>query len=1073
MTTNENTIASDLTSSSYPKFLDIEKNILEFWKENDINNKLQGQNKGEKSYIFLEGPPTANGMPHIGHSLTRVIKDAFLRYKSMKGFDVTPRIGGWDCHGLPVELEVEKSLGINSKEEIEAFGIAKFNKLCQESVFKYIDEWIKMSERIGFVLDMDIAKPSPGGAYVTMTTPYMESVWWSLKTLFDKKMLFKGHKIVPYCPRCGTSLSSHELALGYKDTRDPSIFIKFQLKNSSRKLLVWTTTPWTLISNMLLAVKEDADYAIVNYNNEELIIANSLKKKVLPKGKLVETIKGKDLVGKEYQPLFPYSNSISGRKHFIISAPFVGTDEGSGIVHIAPAFGEDDYNICKDYDVPMFNPVDEKGNFVDEIELFKGQFVKDADKNILSALKERKILLKSDTIVHNYPFCWRCDSPLLYYATESWFIKMSELRKNLVKNNAKIRWQPAHLKEGRFGNFIEEAKDWALSRSRYWGTPLPIWSCVKNHEFAIGSIEELKELVGDEELDPETIDLHKPFIDEMKLKCPECGENTTREPYVIDTWYDSGSAFFAQWHYPFENNDLFDKHFPVDFITEAIDQTRGWFYTLLATSTALFDSPSYLNCLTMGHILAEDGSKMSKSKGNAIAPDDAINLYGADAIRYLLCSSPIWKSTRFGVNLVKESVKSFELLLWNIVSFFRTYTKLDNWKYNTKSIVPVNKRSELDKYVLSALQSTIAKFTESMDNLEIHKATGSVKIFIDDILSNWWIRRSRRRFWDKHDVTHEEAYQTLFEILESVNKLLAPIIPFLTEYFYQEFIRVSRKDSPISIHLCKFPILNSKLVFKKLEESMNIVRGAIQAGRAARAKVNIKNRQPLSQARLIIPNKELNVELENYLDILKEELNVKEIVIVDDAGDLQEYKILPNFTVIGPKFRKKSKKVTKLIEKLNTDKTKSIIKSIEENNSYRIILEEFDLSKEDIRIKITTKEGFEAEEFKNGLLVLNVDLTDEDLQFEGIARDFIRRIQTMRRDQNLPYDDKIILTISTQSSKLKSVLKKFNQLVCNETLSEKIKFLAKSSKNPTSWNFLAFGENIEFKASIKSVSESK
>ncbi|MFW9928200.1 MAG: isoleucine--tRNA ligase [Candidatus Thorarchaeota archaeon] len=1059
----------DIIQSGQPNFLEIEEIIIKFWKKNTVNKKLQKNNKGKKSYVFLEGPPTANGMPHIGHALTRVIKDSFLRYKSMRGYYVTPRIGGWDCHGLPVELEIEKQLGINSKEEIEDYGISKFNKLCQESVFKYTNEWIKMSERIGFVLDMNIDKPAPKGAYVTMTTNYIESVWWSLKTLFDKKMLFKGHKIVPYCPRCGTSLSSHELALGYKDTKDPSIYVKFQLKNEDRSILVWTTTPWTLISNMLTAVSSDATYICVEFDNEKIILAESLQSKLLPKGKKIETLKGNELVGKEYIPPFPYANQVKGKKHFIVSAPFVGTEEGSGIVHIAPAFGEDDYNLCKEYEIPMFNPVDDKGKFMDIITDYKGQFVKDADKKITQDLKIKKKLFKTEVIEHTYPFCWRCDSPLLYYASESWFIRMSELRENLKKNNEKIRWQPDHLKHGRFGNFIEEAKDWALSRSRYWGTPLPIWTCKKGHQFAIGSIKELRQLSTDLNTNDDEIDLHKPFIDEINVKCPECDESSVRESYVIDTWYDSGSAFFAQWHYPFENEELFKKHFPVDFITEAIDQTRGWFYTLLAVSTALFDTSSYLNCLTMGHILAEDGSKMSKSRGNAISPDDAINLYGADAVRYLLCSSPIWKSTRFGVNLVRESVKSFELLFWNIVSFFKTYTNLDQWKYNQNKAIPVKERNELDRYVISSLQTTIKNFIENMDNLEIHKATESVQIFLDEILSNWWIKRSRRRFWDKEDQTHEQAYQTLFEILEILIKLLAPIIPFLTEHFYQEIIRKSRMKSPLSVHLCSFPEPNKELIFEKLEFNMNIIRKVVQAGRTARAKVNIKNRQPLIQARLIIPKNELKKDIENYKDILIEELNVKEVIILEDAGTLQQYKLLPNHTILGPKFRSESKHIVEIIDKVSSDEARNIFKKLEKDKSFTFKIGPYDLVGEDIRFKIVTSEGFEAEEFDNGLLMLNIDLSDKNLQYEGIARDFIRRIQTMRRDLNLPYDQQINLDIKTNSEGLQKAVTTFIELISNETLTANIKFVDKSLKSEKRWSFDAFGEKIEFNVKITSV----
>ena len=1069
MAVDETAFEVNEVSTNYPSFTEIENKIISFWQQFDVSKLIKNKNIGKKPLVFLEGPPTANGMPHIGHALTRVIKDSFLRYYTMRGYYVTPRIGGWDCHGLPVELEIEKQLGINSKDEIEAYGIEKFNELCRQSVLKYTNEWIKMSERIGFVLDMHVDAQSPFGAYVTMTTPYIESVWWSLKTLYDRKLLFLGHKIVPYCPRCGTSLSSHELALGYKDVDDPSIYVKFQLKDSSQRILVWTTTPWTLLSNLLLAVKEDAEYVVVEDQGEQIIVAKALSKKLFPKAKIVESFLGKKLVGLNYESLFPYATSVEGKKHFIVSAPFVGTEEGSGIVHIAPAFGEDDFNLCQQYNVPMFNPVDERGRFKPIIDLFKGQFVNDADKEITKYLKSQKILFKTERITHTYPFCWRCDSPLLYYAGESWFIRMSSLRENLVKNNNQVRWQPEHLKDGRFGNFIVEAKDWALSRSRYWGTPLPIWNCPEKHEFAIGSIAELKKYASNPSLisDISLLDLHKPFIDTIKIKCPTCGKISKRVPYVIDTWYDSGSAYFAQWHYPFENKDLFEKHFPVDFITESQDQTRGWFYTLLATSTAIFDKPAYLNCLTMGHILAEDGNKMSKSKGNTIAPDEAIGMYGADALRYYLCSAPVWKSTRFGLGLIRESVRSFQFLLWNVITFYRTYTQLDNWQYNPNNVIPVVERSELDQYAVSSLQSTIQQYIEGMENLEIHRSMDVSRIYLDEILSNWWIRRSRRRFWDRDDPQHETAYQTLFEIISTFLKMLAPVIPFVTEHLYQEIIRPVEPDSPSSIHLCDFPEPNPEFMFPELEKTMNIVRTTVIAGRMIRANVNIKNRQPLSLAKVIIPDNVFRTKIEAYKDILKDELNVKNILFLESAGELQEFKILPNHTTLGPKFRKETPNVVSLIDKLTPEKIKEIIKLVQKDLSSKFKIGEYDLSGEDIKIKITTQTGYEAAEIENGLLFLSTDLSDLTLQNEGIIRDFIRRIQTTRREMDLPYDALIKTSIYSSSNRLINALNDFKDLFMQETLTKNLLIRKKPIENAKKWDFIAFEEKIEFDLEIK------
>jgi len=984
----------------------------------------------------------------------------------MQGFHISPRVGGWDCHGLPVEIEVEKQLGLNSKEEIEAYGVEKFNQLCRESVFRYIHDWIGMSERVGMLLDMNIEESPPNGAYVTMTTDYIESVWWSLAELFNKGLLFRGHKIVPYCPRCGTSLSSHEVAQGYKETKDPSIYVKFDLKNSKRKILAWTTTPWTLISNMLLVVKAKADYVVVkDENGDELILAENLASSVTPKAVVIEKIKGKDLVGLEYESLLPYATKVEGKKHFVTQAAFATVKDGTGIVHVAPAFGEDDYALSKELGVPMFNPVDDEGKFTAEIDAYAGQFVKDADIQIMKDLRQAGKLYKKTTITHTYPFCWRCDHPLLYYAHDSWFIAMSTLRKELMANNEQIYWKPEHLKTGRFGNFIDEAKDWALSRSRYWGTPLPIWRCTDcDHEFAIGSIVELKKHVKDNKL-PDDLDLHKPHIDNLTVLCPACGGKTVREPYVIDAWYDSGSAYFAQWHYPFENKDLFEKHFPTDFITESTDQLRGWFYTLHATSTALFNKPSYFNCLTMGHILAEDGMKMSKSRGNSVTPDEAFSIYGADAMRFYLCSMQVWKSTRFGVNLVRDSFKSFLLVLQNVVSFYQTYTKLDNWVYNVNDVLPVEQRPELDKYAISALQSVIADSAQHMDNLEVHKKANSIRYYVNELISNWWIRLSRRRFWDKQDPTHEAAYQTLFEVLEIITKLLAPIIPFTSEYLYQEIILPAFSDYPVSVHLHDYPKPNTDYDYKELETSMTVARQIVSAGRLVRTQTNIKNRQPLSEADVIIPNLELLNQIRSQETLLKEELNVKKINFLQSAGELQHYNLLPNFKNLGRKFRKESKNVAQLIKALDEQQAQVFAEAVIKK-SEKIKLGEYELTSDDIQLKLATKAGYEAAEFENGLVFLNIDLSDVSLKYEGIARDVIRRIQTSRSEMQLPYDATITTNISSTSKTLLQATKEFRSLIKQETLTNTLEINSNTLEKSTKWDFTAFGEKIEFELLI-------
>ncbi len=689
--------------------------------------------------------------------------------------------------------------------------------------------------------------------------------------------------------------------------------------------------------------------------------------------------------------------------------------------------------------------------------------MKDADVKIIADLKATQKLFKKQTIEHTYPFCWRCDSPLLYYANESWFIGMSQLRKNLINNNDKVRWKPEHLKDGRFGNFIEEAKDWALSRSRYWGTPLPIWTCQScDHEFVIGSIAELKELCALETF-PDQIELHKPYIDELPINCPKCGKNSKRESYVIDTWYDSGSAFFAQWHYPFENKNVFEKNYPVDFITEAQDQTRGWFYTLLAVSTALFDKPAYKTCLTMGHILAEDGTKMSKSKGNAISPSDAFATFGADAVRFYLLNSPAWKSTRFGESLVRESVRNFQLLLWNIFSFFETYTKLDNWKYLKTKVIPLHQRPELDQYAISSLNTLIKNVISAFEELEAHKATSAIQEYLDNVVSNWWIRRSRRRFWDKTDSEHESAYQTLHEILEQIILLLAPITPFLSEHFYLQIVAKNNPKAVKSIHLLSYPESDESKINPVLEQNMNTILDAVVAGRAARKNVNIKNRQPLLSATLVIPDVNLRKELEKYSSILEDELNVKKIELVDSAGDLQSFQILPNFATLGPKFRKESNAVINAINSID-DKTKiNIIKKLRSSSETNFTIGTYELASDDLRLKVVTHEGFQAEEFKEGLVLLNVDLTDKTLVKEGLAKDIIRRIQSMRKDLGLEYDYEINLLIHSDNEIGKQSVTDFKELIASETLSKDLNYSDKKLNTNSSkdWDVVtATGEKV-------------
>ncbi len=1044
------------TLSAKPDLPKREKAIFDQWKQKNLEEMIQDSSKNNPPFVFLEGPPTANGTPHAGHLLTRVIKDVYLRYKTMTGHFVTPRIGGWDCHGLPVEIEVEKELGLESKEDIEAYGIEKFIKHCRKSVMRYVKEWEYMSERGGFHLDMP-------NSYITMSEEYIESVWWSLKQIYEKNLLFKGYKVVPYCTRCGTSLSSHEVAQGYEETEDPSIYIKFKISGEeSRYFLAWTTTPWTLLSNLVLAVNENEAYIEVDHFGESLIFAKALLPKIFPseEKKIQNEFVGKDLLGMEYEALFSYTaENKKGKAHFVVAADFVSMEDGSGIVHCAPAYGQEDYELCQEIGVEMFHPVLENGHFVDDMPDFGGMHVKEADPLIINKLDEENKLLRVETISHTYPFCWRCDSPLLYYAIESWFIGMSQVREKIRELNQQIRWKPSHLKNGRFGNFLDELKDWALSRSRYWGTPLPIWTCENGHEFCVGSRAELDKLtVGGLN---ENFSLHKPDVDSITVKCSKCDANSTREEYVIDCWYDSGAATFAQWHYPFENKENFKNHFPIDFITEAIDQTRGWFYSLLAISTVVFEKPAYKTCLTMGHIQDASGKKMSKSRGNVYSPEDLYNKYGADPARWLFFSTPTWNDVRFGDVLVEESMKEFILPLWNVLLFFVTYANLDNYSPNDKEYhVPYLKRPILDQWIISRFNNALKSIHQAFNDLAVQRVTKSLQQFLTNDLSNLWIRQSRRRFWEKEFTTSKKsAYSTLYEILDSLSKALAPLTPFLAEDFYK-ILRNSQNLGLESVHLEKYPESNPELIKPELESQISIVRDAITNGRAIRAQKNLKVRWPLSKV-VFVTNEKGKEAVTTLKNLILQELNVKDLEFTDDPLEFQDIIFSPNFKQIGPKFKKKANIVANWMKKQTGKQTKLIADKLAQEGIYQVIIngEEIIIGKDDLDIKITEKRGYAGTSFSEGDLFLNLELTEELIQ-EGFVRDLIRRIQSMRKDLELVYDAEITVNISKSDEHSEKIIKKYSSLIKEEVLAKELKFSKKEGGFLKKWSIQDPHENI-------------
>lgn len=1018
---------------NYPE---IEEAILTYWKENDIFNKSISTRDENKPFTFYEGPPTANGKPGIHHVIARTLKDLVCRYKTLKGYHVN-RKAGWDTHGLPVEIEVEKSLGIKSKSEIPEFGVAKYNAACKESVFTYKDLWDKMTTRMGYWIDLDTA-------YITCENNYIESVWWALKTMFDKGLIYKDYKIVPQCPRSETVLSSHELALGYKDTKDPSVYVLMKLKESALTkdgdtyFLVWTTTPWTLISNVALAVGSDIDYVKIKTEGVYLILAKERLSVIREEYEIVSEHKGSEIASLEYEQLFDYL-SVNKKGFYLVEGNFVSTEDGSGIVHIAPAFGADDYELSKQFNLPFLQPVTRGGLFTEEITDFAGQFVKDADQGIIKLLRERGQLYKKETIVHSYPFSWRFDNvPVIYYARESWFIRTTSVADRMVELNKQINWNPAEVGSGRFGNWLEENKDWALSRDRFWATPLPIWVTEDGDMFAVGSIEELKEgfverdgkRVQVKDLPESEIDLHKPFVDDVVFERE--GKLFKRTPELIDVWFDSGAMPFAQYHYPFENKEWFENNFPSDFICEGIDQTRGWFYTLHAISTMLFDDVAYKNIVVNELILDKNGMKMSKSKGNTVDPFDLFDKYGADATRwYLVTTSPPWRPTLFDEAGILEVQRKFFGTLINTYSFFALYANIDKFTYDEDSI-PYEHRPEIDRWIISKLNALVEEFDELMSDYDLTKAARAVSDFTIDQLSNWYVRRSRRRFW-KSDINENKlsAYQTLYECLTTVLKLASPFAPFITEEIYQNLNNATKREDYDSVHLVLFP----KVTYRDtdLEVKMDIAQRVVYLTRSMRAKSNLKVRQPLQK--IIVAIDKSKRDAVNYMkDVILEEVNIKELEVLEDDSSIVNKSAKANFKTIGPKFGKLVKKLAAKISQF----TKDEIAALEKDGTIKLFVdkEEIELTTDDVEIISTEIEGWVVESEEGITVAIDSELS-EDLIAEGYSRELVNRIQNMRKESGFDVMDKIIVGIEADE-KLIKYIEQFNDYITTETLAERI-----------------------------------
>ena len=1014
-------------------FVDREKAVEKFWEDNNIFKKSMEHRKEGETYTFYDGPPTANGKPHIGHVETRTIKDMIPRYRTMKGYMV-PRKAGWDTHGLPVELEVEKLLGLDGKEQIEEYGLAPFIDKCKESVWKYKGMWEDFSRTVGFWADMD-------NPYVTYDDNFIESEWWALKTIWDKGLLYKGFKIVPYCPRCGTPLSSHEVAQGYKAVKERSAIVRFKVKGEDAYFLAWTTTPWTLPSNVALCVNPEETYLKVKAaDGYTYYIAKALADKVLgslaEEGKaayeVLETYVGKDLEYKEYEPLYKCAGDAAKKQkkkaHFVTCDGYVTMTDGTGIVHIAPAFGEDDSRIGRNYELPFVQFVDGKGDLTAETP-YAGKFVKDADPLVLKDLDAEGKLFDAPKFEHDYPFCWRCDTPLIYYARESWFIKMTAVKDDLVRNNKTINWIPASIGEGRFGNWLENIQDWGVSRNRYWGTPLNIWECECGHQHSIGSREELYKMSGNEKA--KTVEFHRPYIDEITITCPECGKQMKRVPEVIDCWFDSGAMPFAQHHYPFENKDLFEQQFPADFISEAVDQTRGWFYSLLAESTLLFNKAPYKNVIVMGHVQDENGQKMSKSKGNAVDPFNALETYGADAIRwYFYTSSAPWLPKRFSGKAVQEGQRKFMGTLWNTYAFFVLYANIDNFDAS-KYTLEYDKLPVMDKWLLSKLNSTVAEVDSNLDQYRIPEAAKALQDFVDE-MSNWYVRRSRERFWAKGmEQDKINAYMTLYTALVTICKAAAPMIPFMTEDIYQNLVRSNDASAPESIHLCDFPVVNKDHIDKKLEEDMEDVLDAVVMGRACRNEAAIKNRQPIS--RMYIKSDFTLSEF--YQEIIEDELNVKEVVFTDDVRDFTSYTFKPQLRTVGPKYGKQLGGIQKHLAALDGNA------AMDELNADGALKFDVDgvaveLTKDDLLIDMAQKEGYVSQEDNKMTVVLDTNLTPELVE-EGFVYEIISKIQTMRKESGFEVTDHIRVSING-NDKLSEIAQKNKEAISSKVLADEL-----------------------------------
>ena len=1016
-------------------FVDREKETEKFWEDNHIFEKSMEDREGCPQYMFYDGPPTANGKPHIGHVLTRVIKDMIPRYRTMKGYEV-PRKAGWDTHGLPVELEVEKALGLDGKDQIEKYGVEPFIKKCKESVWKYKGMWEDFSNTVGFWADMD-------DPYVTYHNTFIESEWWALKKIWDKGLLYKGFKIVPYCPRCGTPLSAQEVAQGYKDVKERSAIVRFKVKDEDAYILAWTTTPWTLPSNIALCVNPEEDYAKVKAaDGYTYYMAVALLDTVLGKlgdeengvkaYEVLETYKGQDLEYKEYEPLYQCAYDCAAKQNkkafYVTCDTYVTLTDGTGVVHIAPAFGEDDAKVGRKYDMPFVQLVDEKGE-MGKTTPFAGLFVKKADPEVLKDLDGRGLLFDAPKFEHSYPHCWRCDTPLIYYARESWFIKMTAVKDDLIANNNTINWIPESIGKGRFGDWLENVQDWGISRNRYWGTPLNIWECECGCQHSIGSIEELKSMSDN---CPDEIELHRPYIDNVTIKCPKCGKEMHRVPEVIDCWFDSGSMPFAQYHYPFENQELFEKHFPADFISEAVDQTRGWFYSLLAISTLIFNKAPYKNVIVLGHVQDENGQKMSKSKGNAVDPFDALEKYGADAIRwYFYINSAPWLPNRFHGKAVTEGQRKFMGTLWNTYAFFVLYANIDEFDA-TKYILEYEKLSVMDKWLLSKLNSAIKAVDEDLANYKIPEAAKALQSFVDD-MSNWYVRRSRERFWAKGmEQDKINAYMTLYTALVEICKTAAPMIPFMTEDIYQNLVRSIDANAPESIHLCDFPKVNEAHIDKELEENMDRVLKLVVMGRACRNTANIKNRQPIGQMYV-----KADFELSEFFDaIVADELNVKNVTFTQEVRDFTSYSFKPQLKTVGPKYGKLLGEIKNVLSRLDGN---AAMDELNANGCLRFEVngEEVVLNREDLLIDTAQMEGYVSEDDNGITVVLDTNLSEELLE-EGFVREIISKVQTMRKEADFEVMDKIVITYEG-SEKAETVFAKNADEIGAETLALEVK----------------------------------